>query len=271
MFRNVSIIIPFFNHGAFIEDCISSIPFIENHEVIIVNDGSSDENSIVKLNNINHKYPLIKIIHQENSGPCKAKNIGVQNAKNPIVLFLDADNMLISNYIEDGLRIFNTNPNIDIIYSDYECFGSLSYKHISGEIDEYKILIGNPIDNCVLIKKRVFESVGGFDESLSRLGLEDWELWINLLKNKANFYYLDKVSFKYRVLKDSRTEIHANIKFEEIKQYIFNKHAYHVYLKYFDLFYENKQLKESLDFTIGKQILRPYRLIKKILFKFVKK
>lgn len=260
----ISFVIPFFNSANTIQETIDSIfnQSYDNFEVWIIDDGSTDSVSIDILKMFDGKEK-VNILHQENKGPSIAKNVGVEKAKGELICFVDSDNILLEDYIKEAVNVFYLNPEIDIVYSDFEFFGDRTGIHKSNYIDSFKIFIGNSIDNCVLIKKNTFLAVGGFDSYLSRLGLEDWELWINLLKNKKNFYYIEKVHFKYRVLSTSRTNTTANLNVEKISNYIANKHSDFLAIIYKDTYYNFKMTKESLDYRIGNFILKPYRWFKK--------
>jgi glycosyltransferase involved in cell wall biosynthesis len=260
----VSFIIPYYNAGETIQETIDSIfnQSYPNFDIWLINDGSTDPDSIGKLKEF-EENEKIHILHQENAGPSVAKNKGVAASNSKYLCFLDADNVILEDYISEALNAFQFNKDIDVVYSDFINFGDQIDIHYSMDIDLFKILIGNPIDNCVIIKKESFLSVNGFDEFLSKLGLEDWELWINLLKNGKKFHYLRKVHFKYRVIKTSRTQTSANLKFDIISKYIYNKHSDILSIKYNELFYLYKITIESPDYKIGKIILSPYRFIKK--------
>ena len=260
----VSFIIPFFNSGETIQETIDSIfnQSYENFDVWIINDGSTEINAIEKLKDFEGNEK-IHILYQENAGPSLAKNKGVSVSNGKYLCFLDSDNIILEEYISEAIRAFQFNQKIDLVYSDFLHFGDQTDIHYSKDIDLFKILIGNPIDNCVIIKRESFLSVNGFDEYLSKLGLEDWELWINLLKNGKKFHYLNKVHFKYRVLKTSRTQTSANLKLNIISDYIYNKHSDILSKKYNELFYLQKMTVESIDYKIGKKLLAPYRFFKK--------
>jgi glycosyltransferase involved in cell wall biosynthesis len=264
----VSFIIPYFNAGTTIQETIDSIfnQSYPNFDVWLINDGSTDQFSIDKLKEFEGN-DKIHLLHQENAGPSVAKNIGVQNAKGVLICFVDSDNILLNNYIKEAVITFDENPSIDVVYSDFEYFGDRLGIHKSNKIDSSTIFIGNSVDNCVVIRKTTFLSVKGFDSNLSKLGLEDWELWMNLLKNKKKFFYIEKIHFRYRVISTSRTNITANMNLIEIKKYIANKHSDFLAEIYVETYYKNKMTIESIDFRIGKFLLSPYRFIKKKLFR----
>lgn len=260
----VSFVVPYFNAGSTIQETIDSIfnQCYENFEVLLIDDGSTDLFSVEKLKEFENN-PKIKLLCQDNVGPSITKNRGVSASTGEFICFVDSDNIILQDYVKEAIESFKSNKDIDVVYSDFLNFGDRSDIHYSLEVDFFKILIGNPIDNCVIIKKESFLAVDGFDEYLSKLGLEDWELWINLLKNGKKFHYLRQVHFKYRVTKTSRTQTSANLKFNIISDYIYTKHSDYLALKYKELFYLQKMTNRSIDFKIGNSILRPFRYLKK--------
>lgn len=262
----VSIVIPYFNHQNYLMEALSSIQ--QQHystvEVIIVDDGS--EEIIDEASFSNYSFP-IKLIHQENAGPCIAKNKGAKVANGEILLFLDSDNKIRKEYIHKAVEIFSKKPNISVVYSDFYFFGEKTGTHRSNVLNSNTLILYNSIDNCVLIRKKAFIEVGGFDEFLSKKGLEDWELWIHLFSKEYHFHYIQEVLFDYRVTGKSRTFEVADKNIGDIKNYIYKKHADLICSEYEKLFYSNKALLESPDYKIGNMILLPYRLIKNIFKK----
>ena len=110
----VSIIIPAFNVGDYIEDCIDSLvnQTYKNIHIIIIDDGSTDSTQ-----QIAHSYAIrdqrVQVIRQNNSGAASARNIGLKVAKGDFIMFVDADDILTSNTIEDNLVFLLENDKID--------------------------------------------------------------------------------------------------------------------------------------------------------------
>lgn len=88
----ISVIIPVYNAGKYLEKCLNSLleQSLPDFEVICVNDGSKD-NSWNVLNKFASKDARIKVFSQENSGPARARNLGLENASGDYVWFIDAD------------------------------------------------------------------------------------------------------------------------------------------------------------------------------------
>ena len=101
----ISIIIPVYNVEAYLAECLDSIfnQFIDGCEVIIINDGSTD-NSRQILTEYQIKYPKLVIIDQENKGLSGARNTGIRNAQGEYLYFLDSDDYLLPNAIENVIQ-----------------------------------------------------------------------------------------------------------------------------------------------------------------------
>ncbi|WP_458453964.1 glycosyltransferase family 2 protein [Methanobrevibacter sp.] len=107
----ISIIMPVYNAGEIIKKPIESISrqTLNDLELICVDDGSTDD-SLNVLNELKKSYPFINIIEQNNQGPGKARNTGLENAKGEYIGFLDADDIFIDeNALEEMCRIADEN------------------------------------------------------------------------------------------------------------------------------------------------------------------
>ena len=220
----VSIIIPYFNHGEFILNTLNSVykQLYSNIEIILVNDSSTDKKSIEVFNLIDN--PLVKKFTIPNGGPCTAKNFGVKEASGDIIGFLDSDNEFLDGYVLGAVNALN-NIEIDWFYGDAEYFGDKTGVRKQELKGKEEIFINSPVDNCIFIRKQTFTKLGGFDEYLNFLGLEDWEFILRLIINDKRFVYLPKPMFKYRVIKSSRSFNEAKKHKNKIEQYVFNKHS----------------------------------------------
>jgi glycosyltransferase involved in cell wall biosynthesis len=103
----VSIIVPCYNHAQFIIETLSSVlqSSYTNIEIIIVNDGSTDNSEEIALE-FCQIHPNILYLNQKNSGPASARNHGIHNAKGKYILPLDADDIISIDYIEKAVHVF---------------------------------------------------------------------------------------------------------------------------------------------------------------------
>lgn len=259
----VSFIIPYYNAGDTIQETIDSIfsQSYSNFDVWIVNDGSTDDYSIAKLKDFEDNA-LIKILHQKNAGPSVARNNAIQKCESIYIFPLDADNMLMPFSLDHLLKTIQR-TQADAVYGNIQYFGENNSRYFPGHFNIHQMLVFNKIDTCALLKKTVFEKIN-YDEFLSKLGLEDWEFWLNFYFSGMKASYLNFDVQKMRVHHSSRTFVFANNNIETIKNYIFRKHSRMLNEEYIKLYYQNKQLLESPDYRIGYLLLKPYRLLKSI-------
>lgn len=275
----VSIVIPCYNQGKFLEECLNSV-FASSYkevEVIVVNDGSTD-NSIEYINHLKGKFNFT-FIDQLNSGPSVARNNGISAGDGKYILPLDADDKIGATYIENAIRILEKKTEIGIVYCKAEFFGE---KSGSWDLQEYsfeKILTQNLIFNCALFRRQDFEKTIGYNPNMKE-GWEDWDFWLSLLELGLNVEKLEEVGFYYRIRNNSRERSLDHAKVARLRQQIYKNHI-ELYLKYFQnhisQYFEIEDLKEyqksfyhllnSKDYKIGRFVLSPIRFIKKIIQK----
>lgn len=220
----ISIITPCFNHGIYLDDAIESIKKISTnytYEHIIANDGSTDDFTINKLKELQKKG--YNVIHQPNMGLAAARNNAIDASKGKYILPLDSDNKLHANYLTTAINVLEKKPGIDIVYADAQFFEKENAIVKPGAFDIGRIALANYIDACAVIRKTVFNKIGGYDGCMPAMGNEDWEFWIRAFVNGASFYYLNEIGFYYRVTQSSmRLGITQN-NFEANHKYILGK------------------------------------------------
>lgn len=219
----ISIVIPCYNHGLMLRETLASIERVRNEnicEVIIVNDGSTDEQTCQILRNLSDlKY---KIINQSNRGLGAARNAGIEKAQAEFILPLDSDNLVRKAYLSDGVKVLLANSAAGVVYADAEYFGEKTGRWKAPEFNLGVLVMGNYIDACALYRKSVWESAGGYDEKMPWMGWEDWDFWLRVGVRGWDFIHLDQVGFDYRVRVGSmltETDLHR----KELVKYIFKK------------------------------------------------
>ena len=201
----VSIVIPCYNQGAMLREALASVERVRNEnllEVIIVDDGSSDPDTIRILKEVAEGgYTLVS---QPNCRVSAARNAGIRLAKGEFILPLDSDNRLRDVYLKEGVSLLKENPRIGVIYSDAEFFGEKTGWWRVQEFDLLSLLRMNFIDVCALYRKALWEKVGGYDEEMPWMGVEDWDFWLRVTAHGGAFFHLPKIGFDYRVRADSQ-------------------------------------------------------------------
>ena len=123
----ISIIIPAYNVGKYIEDCIISATrqTYKNLEIIVINDGSTDNtekviDEIAKLDN------RIKVIKKLNTGVSDTRNIGINESKGDYLVFLDGDDYLAEDYVTYMLSLIESTGGEMCLSTD--CFSNAQKK-----------------------------------------------------------------------------------------------------------------------------------------------
>lgn len=137
----ISIIITYFNLGSFIQDCVDSIlrQNYQNFEIIIVNDGSDEANSKILTKIINDKIKIINL--SENMGQLLAFEEGLKISEGEFVCMVDADDILLPNYLQTLLYV-HLNNNFALVSAS------------SGEINENNEIVSLKLNSNPLYQKQ---------------------------------------------------------------------------------------------------------------------
>ncbi|PIT93947.1 hypothetical protein COU00_01555 [Candidatus Falkowbacteria bacterium CG10_big_fil_rev_8_21_14_0_10_43_11] len=174
----ISIIIPVYNQAEEIRAALASIlsQTYKNYEVIIVNDGSTD-NTAVTLEELKHKFwqkkIRCKIIQQNNQGANAARNRGAQEARGEFIIFWDADIVAAPEMLEKMRNALQSNPEVSYAYSSF-IFGKKKFKLWPFDAEKLKQM--PYIHSTSLIRR---EHLVSWDAEIKRL--QDWDLWLTML------------------------------------------------------------------------------------------
>jgi glycosyltransferase involved in cell wall biosynthesis len=234
----ISIIIPCYNSEHTLEDTLISVKDqnFEDWEAIIVNDGSPDNLEAIAIQWV-QKDNRFKYYTKLNGGLGAARNFGISKANGKYILPLDSDNKVRPDYCKKAIEILEKDSSIGVVYGDAMYFGEKEGLWKVGEFSKYKMMQYNYIDACAIIRKTVFDSIGGYDTNLPYQGHEDWDLWLSIIQSAFKFYYLESVSFDYRVSSTSMIKTFNHDMMSENINYIKKKHIM-LRVKLF-LFYRN--------------------------------
>ena len=175
----VSVVIPCFNCGPFLADTVGSVlaQTFTDHELIIVDDGSTDDCAGVAERLIEeHPAARIRLLRQRNAGhPSYTRNTGIAHARGELVLCLDGDDMLTPSFLERCVAALDGNPETSIAYTDQHHFGARPGEAIMREYDFRLLTHANLIGIASVFRRRAWEEVGGFN---AHMRYEDWDFWI---------------------------------------------------------------------------------------------
>ena len=210
----VTVVMPCYNQGKYVNKAVNSVlnQTFQNFEIIIVNDGSTDEETNKILNNF--KRPKTKVLHINNQGPSVARNIAIQEAKGEYILPLDADDTIEPTYMEKAVKILENNDNVGIVCCNWRTISKLGvFRKITTPKFNYKFPehLNFRSKSCFPVtsffRKIDWEKTVGFNKNML-YGMEDYDFWLSIIELDKKIYHIPEVLFNYnRVFKSRDTSM----------------------------------------------------------------
>lgn len=236
---DVSIIIITYNYEQFIEKCLCSclnqIPSGLDYEIIVVDDGSTDNTAKFLSAIDNHRVTCYRI---RNSGIEKASNYGFSKSKGKYIVRVDADDVLFPNYL---LRMKDClSENFDFIYSDYQVINQndeIVKECFLPDFDISEIVSrGDFLATGTLVKSKVIKNLAGYNTAEKNNGLENYEFILRCIRSGFIGYHVSNTLFGYRrhsenISDKKRHQIIQNGKklFKELNLGFFRTNKFHPY------------------------------------------
>lgn len=208
----VSVVVPTFNCARFANEAISSVLAQDypNLELIVVDDGSTDGT----LERLPRQEARVQILRQENAGPAAARNRGAAAARGEFLAFLDCDDVWLPGKLAAQVQHLLHHPEVGLVHGlvrDWYPDKTGAYppfSNFTSPNDPVTLVAGDSgwvypeilldfvlCTSTVVLRRELFERVGGFDESY-RIG-EDYDLWLRLARITP-FHKLDMPCTLYR-------------------------------------------------------------------------
>ena len=188
-----SIIIPIYNQAKKLSNCLDSIKkqSYNNYEIIVVNDGSTD-NIYEVIKKWQKEFGIkFKFVENEiNRGAPVARNRGFRKSRGEFILFCDADAVLYPEALETMLKSLKEHPEASYVYPGHK-FGWKTFRSFAFDAEKLKQM--PYIHTMSLIRREHFPG-SGWDESIKKL--QDWDLWLRMLAEGHKGYWIDQVLFK---------------------------------------------------------------------------
>jgi glycosyltransferase involved in cell wall biosynthesis len=206
----VSVIIPVYNGAKFLSRSIDSVlnQTFKNWELIIVDDGSTD-NSKEVISDYIKKDSRIQYHWEPNSGtPAKPKNTGFKYVRGKYVAYLDQDDEWLPEKLEKQLAVFAKYPNEEVglvscsAYTISEKgFSDAKLPVLKSEVELIDVLNYNYIfsNSSVMIPSTVIKTIGDRDESKDIDYLEDWDMWVRIRAGGYTFKFIEEPLFNYMI------------------------------------------------------------------------
>ncbi|MFV0198753.1 glycosyltransferase [Empedobacter falsenii] len=214
----ISVIIPVYNAEKYLDQCLQSVlnQSFTNFELILINDGSKDRSGEI-CDTYAGKDQRIKVFHQQNAGPAKARNTGIKIARGEYITFVDADDTIEKEYYGDMMKIADQ-LHPDILISNVKLPGKKSIANTSFPKDV--LLKSNQIKEKILssyyggnlsqipslwnkLYKKTFIHMNNLLIDETRVRAEDY--WFNFyaFKNAETCYAIDKTYYNYNTAVDN--------------------------------------------------------------------
>ncbi|MBW1801142.1 MAG: glycosyltransferase [Deltaproteobacteria bacterium] len=201
----VSVVLPTYNGGKYlrqaIESCLSQS--YKNWELIIVDDGSTDDTPEVIAGFVSSDHRIRAVRHEKNRRLPAALNSGFALAKGTYLTWTSDDNQYRPRAISMMVDVLNSKPDVDIVYADYTIVDetAASMRPVSVGVPEDLIFI-NPIGPCFLYKRVVQDVLDGYREDLFMA--EDYDFWLRA-SCLFRFSAIHQDLYRYRVQPNALT------------------------------------------------------------------
>ena len=192
----VSVVLPCYNAHRHLGRALDSVrdQTFRDVEILVVDDGSTDPETKAFLDGLGAD---VRVVRQENRGLAGARNAGFRAARGEYVLPLDCDDWIDPTFLEKGVAILKQRPDIAYAFAHIALEGEKTGVLAKG-FNAFEQLFLNQLPYCLLIRRRVWESLGGYDETM-RAGYEDWEFNIRAAARGHYGLAIPEPLFHYRV------------------------------------------------------------------------
>ncbi len=179
----VSVIIPTYNRAWTLRAAVDSVlaQTYRDFELIVVDDGSTDDTAEI----LQPYGPDITVIRQANAGVSAARNTGIRAAKGAFIAFLDSDDRWLADKLGVQVGFFASHPEAVICQTEETWIRNgkrVNPKKVhqkpSGRIFKVSLALCLVSPSAVMLRKSLFDEIGGFDENLP--ACEDYDLWLRV-------------------------------------------------------------------------------------------
>ena len=212
---SISLVVPVYNGGRAFEKCVQSLLALSPapDEVLIVDDGSTDGSP-----RFAHAAGFNVIPTSGRLGPGATRNLGVQHTAGDLIYFVDADCSVIPDALDRFTKIFSSHPEVHAVIGSYD--DSPSSKNL---LSQYKNLLHHYTHQqsgaegftfwgaCGVIRRDIFESLGGFDKSFTKPSIEDIELGYRIRASEGKIRMCHDLQVKHHKTWGTVSLLHTDL------------------------------------------------------------
>lgn len=192
---SISVVIPSYNRLHTLPRAIDSVlaQTLSAHEIIVIDDGSTDGTTEFIKHHYTQHYPVIKLITQKNAGVSHARNRGISMASGDWIAFLDSDDIWFKHKLATQMRAIQEQPHYLLCHCDEHWIRNgkrvnpmRKHRKHGGWIFEHCLPLCAISPSAALIHQQLLTAVGVFDESLP--ACEDYDLWLRICAQYPALY-----------------------------------------------------------------------------------
>ncbi|MDQ3678050.1 MAG: glycosyltransferase family 2 protein [Actinomycetota bacterium] len=191
-----SVIIPCYDLGQYLDEAVDSV-LAQTHppdELIVVDDGSKDEHTLEVLNALRGRG--IMVFRTSNRGAPSARNYGVERARGEYIVCLDADDMLLPQYLQRTVAAMDASPEAGVVATQLEFFGDVTGTWCPVPYSLPTMLWKNCLPSASLFRRRCWEDAGGYTPELE--ACHDWDLWLSIVERGWKWQVVEEPLYRYR-------------------------------------------------------------------------
>lgn len=190
----VAVVVPCLDDGATLVGTLDSLRDQEPHELVVVDDGSTDPATLAVMARL--RAEGVNVISQSNAGLSAARMTGVRSTTAPYVLPLDADDALEPGAIAALGDALDADPGAALAWGDVTIFGDVEYRLAPRRVlDSWWITYANGVPVCSLVRRDALLEAGGWSMGS---GYEDWDLWMSFAERGLRGVYIGRPVQRYR-------------------------------------------------------------------------
>lgn len=189
----VAVVIPCFDDGATVGEAVESLRGEEPHELVVVDDGSTDPGTLRTLDEL--EAGGVRVLHQGNGGLSAARMAGVGATAAPYVYPLDADDLLVPGALAALADALDADPAAKLAWGDVEIFGDFEGR-VAGarSFDPWQLTYVSEIPVASLLRRDALLEAGGWQLR----GYEDWDLWMAFAERGWRGVYVGRPVIRHR-------------------------------------------------------------------------
>ena len=176
----ISVIIPCYNLGEYLDEAVDSVlsQTYQDFEIVIVDDGSTDEATQALL--ADYRRPRTRVMRTAHAGVSAARNLGIASTTGAYLCALDADDGSSRRTSRRPSPILEADPSVAFVSSWLRTFGDEEWEWKPERCDLPALLWEDTVLTASLVRREAVVAAGGYDTDMPIQGLEDWDLWLSL-------------------------------------------------------------------------------------------